>query len=229
MLPHDLLPRSTVFDYYSRWRADGTWDNLLAALRRKVREAEGRNPEPTAAFVPQFFAGIRTEAAAVEHYDRLERRTRETVRLGSWVTPRVIDFALRQTEKVSEKANRVFDPSTSSGHRAVDVLLTPSIAHRPPRVGILDRAGSLRASLRATPAIRVEETAPRPPSRTPSLPLAGAMSCFCVATKSLASRLTPRARASEIKGCCHWAGTRPVLAQCSIVLCRLPSRDANAL
>ena len=126
---------------------------LLTELGHDVREVDPHYPDPTAAFVPQFFAGIRTEADAVEHYDRLERRTRETYRLGSWVTPRVIDFALRQTEKISAKANRVFDPSTSSGQRAVDVLLTPSTAHRPPRVGVLDGTGSVRASLRAMPAI----------------------------------------------------------------------------
>ena len=124
---------------------------LLTDLGHDVREIDPHYPDPTAAFVPQFFAGIRTEADAVEHYDRLERRTRETYRLGSWVTPRVIDFALRQTEKISAKANRVFDPSTPGP--PVDVLLTPSTAHRPPRVGVLDGTGSVRASLRAMPAI----------------------------------------------------------------------------
>ena len=118
---------------------------LLTDLGHDVREVDPRYPDPTAAFVPQFFAGIRAEADAVEHYDRLERRTRETYRLGSWVTPKVIDFALRQTEKISAKANRVFDE--------VDVLLTPSTAHRPPRVGVLDGTGSVRASLKAMPAI----------------------------------------------------------------------------
>lgn len=49
MLPHDLPPKSTAFDYYTRWRADGTWDRLLDALRRRVREQAGREAEPTAA------------------------------------------------------------------------------------------------------------------------------------------------------------------------------------
>ena len=126
---------------------------LLADLGHDVREVDPRYPDPTTAFVPQFFAGIRTEADAVEHYDRLERRTRETYRLGSWVTPKVIELALRQTERISAKANRVFDPSTGSGHREIDVLLTPSTANRPPRVGVLDGTGSVRASLKAMPAI----------------------------------------------------------------------------
>ena len=118
---------------------------LLASLGHDVREIDPGYPDPTAAFVPQFFAGIRAEAQAVEHYERLERRTRETYRLGSWVTPRVTEWALRASEKVSVKANRVFD--------RVDVLLTPSIAHRPPPVGVLDGRGSVASSLLSLPAI----------------------------------------------------------------------------
>jgi amidase len=118
---------------------------LLAELGHDVRPIDPRYPDPTAAFVPQFFAGIRAEAAMVEHYDRLERRTRQTCRLGSWVTPKVRDWAIGQGEKVSAKVNRVFQD--------VDVLLTPAIAHRPPAVGRLDGAGTVRASLRSMPSI----------------------------------------------------------------------------
>ena len=125
--------------------AVGEVARLLADLGHDVRHIEPHYPDPTAAFVPQFFAGIRAEAAQVEHYERLERRTRQTCRLGSWVTPRVIDFALGQTEEISTKANRVFDE--------IDVLLTPTIAHRPPRVGRLEGAGTVTAALRSMPSI----------------------------------------------------------------------------
>ncbi len=118
---------------------------LLSDLGHDVREIDPRYPDPTLAFVPQFFAGIRAEADLVEHYDRLERRTRETYRLGSWVTRRVLDLALARTESVSARANRVFD--------RVDVLLTPAIAHRPPRVGVLDGRGTVGSALVAAPAI----------------------------------------------------------------------------
>lgn len=121
---------------------------LLGELGHDVRPVDPHYPDPTAAFVPQFFAGIRSEAEIVEHYDRLERRTRETCRLGAWVTPRVREWALAQTERISAKANRVFD-----GPQGVDVLLTPAIAHRPAAVGRLDGAGSVRASLRSMPSI----------------------------------------------------------------------------
>ena len=35
MLPHDLLPKSTVYDYFARWRDDGTWAKLLTVLRNR--------------------------------------------------------------------------------------------------------------------------------------------------------------------------------------------------
>ena len=63
-------------------RRSRTTARLLADLGHDVREVDPRYPDPTAAFVPQFFAGIRTEADVVEHCERLERRTRETARLG---------------------------------------------------------------------------------------------------------------------------------------------------
>jgi amidase len=118
---------------------------LLADLGHDVRRVEPRYPDPSPAFVTQFFAGIRAEAELVEHRDRLERRTRQTCRLGWWTTPRVIDWAMTQSERVAAKANRVFDD--------IDVLLTPVIAHRPPRVGRLDGIGTTRGALRSMPFI----------------------------------------------------------------------------
>ena len=51
MLPHDLLPKSTVYDYFARWRDDGTWGRLLDALRAKTRQHAGREPTPSAACI----------------------------------------------------------------------------------------------------------------------------------------------------------------------------------
>lgn len=48
MLPHDLLPKSTVYDYFAQWRDDGTWQRLLDALRGAVRQAADREPAPSA-------------------------------------------------------------------------------------------------------------------------------------------------------------------------------------
>jgi putative transposase len=49
MLPHDLLPKSRVYDYFAQWRADGSWTKILTALRARVRREAGREPPPSAA------------------------------------------------------------------------------------------------------------------------------------------------------------------------------------
>src|SRR3712207_2254062 len=36
-IPHDFPPKSTVWDYFARFRDDGTLDEIVDALRRKVR------------------------------------------------------------------------------------------------------------------------------------------------------------------------------------------------
>lgn len=48
MLPHDLLPKSTVYDYFAQWRDDGTLAAIVAALREAIRAAEGREATPSA-------------------------------------------------------------------------------------------------------------------------------------------------------------------------------------
>jgi putative transposase len=48
LLPHDLLPKSSVHDYYQAWREDGTWQRLVDALRAMVRVAAGKDPTPSA-------------------------------------------------------------------------------------------------------------------------------------------------------------------------------------
>ena len=51
MLPHDLLPKSSVYDYFAQWREDGTWSRILTALREQVRREAGREPTPSAACI----------------------------------------------------------------------------------------------------------------------------------------------------------------------------------
>ena len=51
MLPHDLLPKSTVYDDFAQWRDDGTWAGLVKALRERNRVEAGREPTPSAACI----------------------------------------------------------------------------------------------------------------------------------------------------------------------------------
>ncbi|MGW0316062.1 IS5 family transposase [Streptomyces flavidovirens] len=46
-LPHDYPHWNTVYGYFGRWERDGIFEQLNALLRRRVRENEGRSPEPT--------------------------------------------------------------------------------------------------------------------------------------------------------------------------------------
>jgi putative transposase len=48
MLPRDFPPGKTVSNYFTAWKLDGTWKNLVASLREAVREREGREPTPSA-------------------------------------------------------------------------------------------------------------------------------------------------------------------------------------
>jgi putative transposase len=47
MLPHDLPPKSTVYEYFSAWRDEGTWQRMLDVLRDGYREVHARSEEPT--------------------------------------------------------------------------------------------------------------------------------------------------------------------------------------
>lgn len=51
MLPHDLLPKSTVYEYFAQWRDDGTWHQVMAALPAQVRVNAQREATPSAACI----------------------------------------------------------------------------------------------------------------------------------------------------------------------------------
>lgn len=50
-LPHDFAPWETVYGYFAAWQKDGVFSQLNGLLRHLVREAEGRNSEPTACVI----------------------------------------------------------------------------------------------------------------------------------------------------------------------------------
>jgi transposase len=50
-LPKDLPPRSTVYDYLSLWRWDGTLDRIHHELYLKCRDQAEREASPTACII----------------------------------------------------------------------------------------------------------------------------------------------------------------------------------
>ena len=49
LVPHDLAPWDAAYRWFRYWSAQGVWDDIHEALRDQVRQAEGRDPAPTAA------------------------------------------------------------------------------------------------------------------------------------------------------------------------------------
>ena len=50
-LPENLPPWQNVQYYFYKWTADGTWERINTSLRRLVRAAAGKQPDPTASSV----------------------------------------------------------------------------------------------------------------------------------------------------------------------------------
>src|SRR5918997_4991852 len=51
LLPREFPPWETVYSWFRRWRMDGTWEGLNAALRERLRLRLGRHPHPSAGVV----------------------------------------------------------------------------------------------------------------------------------------------------------------------------------
>ena len=51
MLPHDLPPWQTVYYYFRQWKGDGIWERMNQTLRTRLRIADDRESDPSAAIL----------------------------------------------------------------------------------------------------------------------------------------------------------------------------------
>jgi putative transposase len=72
-LPADFPPWQVVYYYFRRFRLDGLWPGVLAALRRAERMRVGRDPQPSAAIIDAQSVKTVEESASISGYDGHKR------------------------------------------------------------------------------------------------------------------------------------------------------------
>jgi transposase len=74
MMPHDLPPWYVVYQQTQRWLRAGTFEAIVHDLRRLLRLAAGREPEPTAAIFDSRTLQSSPESGSRAGYDGAKRR-----------------------------------------------------------------------------------------------------------------------------------------------------------
>lgn len=116
--------------------------DFLREAGHTVIDREPEYPDPTASFIPQFFAGIRSEAREVEHPEMLERRTRAVIRLGCWAVEPVRLWAEEKGKAIARRMDATWQD--------VDLLLTPTVPGRPGEANAIEGKGAVRTLLAAS-------------------------------------------------------------------------------
>jgi len=89
--------------------------------------------------LPRYLRGIYDDADAQAHPERLEARTRNMARLGSFFSDRRMEAVRAAEGAVSARIQSIFDD--------VDVVVTPGTANGPSRIGAYRNRGAISTLL----------------------------------------------------------------------------------
>ncbi|ATY99026.1 amidase [Streptomyces cavourensis] len=120
-------------------RAVAALAETLARLGHHVEEARPRYGLIGLAFVPRATTGIAEFAARHPEPALLDPRTRSALRTGTRLGGRVVRAARAREVRQHRRIGALFD--------TYDVLLTPTTAAPPPRIGTFDRIGAWRTDV----------------------------------------------------------------------------------
>ena len=81
LMPNDLPPWHTVYQQTQRWLAAGVFEEMVHDLRRLLRMAEGRDPEPTAAILDGRTLQSSVESGSRAGWDGHKRKRGSKVHL----------------------------------------------------------------------------------------------------------------------------------------------------
>ena len=140
------IPAGSSARLHADWRtaAESTAE-LLRSLGHEVVEREPSIGPVGLNTLARYLAGIRAEAHAVAHPERLEKRTRMLARLGR-AAARPAARARRRESTDAARVNAIFDD--------VDIILGPTLARAPLTVGRYEGRGAsytLNGALRWVP------------------------------------------------------------------------------
>lgn len=140
-------PAGTFLDADSRNAIFETGEILRKLGHRVVQHDPVYPPTLTAAFQPQFFGGFSTEARRADHYDLLQRTTREGVDIGM-ATGMGTDAGVAKGIEIGKQVGKQI---LDSVFPAYDLLIVPTTPGKAMRVGQLDGVSFPELAAKSSP------------------------------------------------------------------------------